>query len=297
MILESLPVAPPLLLFHGLQSSPQEFGLIAHTLRRQGIAHHALRVPGYSLNGRGTSLDWRQWQRGGHDSVIASSGDAEQVVLGGLCMGGMLAASIALDMPQRVAGLVLMSPTFAYDGWGMSPIRHLRHLGYWTGLDRFFSVRERAPFGVKNPKIRQWIMRELQQGAVSAAGPARVSLRALREADRMLHHVRTRLARLDCPLLMIHARDDEITTPDSVRGVFDALPVRDKELVVLEDSYHMITIDNERQRVAAVLAGFARRISAGMSLPTPLPAVCANGMMFDSSMPDSIQRVTATSHS
>ena len=96
---------------------------------------------------------------------------------------------------------------------------------------------------------------------------------------------------------MIHARDDEITTLDSVRRVFDALPVRAKELVVLEDSYHMITIDNERQRVAALLAGFARRISAGMSLPTPLPAVCANGMMFDSSMPDSIQRVTATSHS
>jgi carboxylesterase len=283
MNLEHLPLPPPLLLFHGLLSSPQEFGLIAHTLRRQEIMHHALEVAGYSLAGRRAAPDWQQWQCAATDAVIAAAGDSQPVILGGLCMGGMLAATLALAMPQRVAGLVMMSPTFAYDGWGMSPVRHLRHLGYWTGLDRFFSVKEREPYGVKNEKVR-----ELQEGAVSAAGPARVSLRALREADRMLAFVRSRLASLDCPLLMIHARDDEITTLDSVRRVFDALPIPDKQLVMLEDSYHMITIDNERQRVAALLSGFARRVAASSGAAPPVHDTSDTVLQAGACRPDPI---------
>ncbi|MBC7413927.1 MAG: alpha/beta fold hydrolase [Herminiimonas sp.] len=264
MIPENHPALHPLLLFHGLSSSPQEFGLMAHALRSRGIAHHALQVPGYTLATGHSSVDWRDWRQAGLQAVGSVAAQAPAVVLGGLCMGGMLAAAVAQQMqasPQRVAGLVLMSPTFAYDGWGMSPVRHLRHLGYWTGLDRFFSVKEREPFGVKNEKIRKWIVRELQQREVSAAGPSRISLRALREADRMMKLARSYLEALDCPLLVIHARDDEITTLGSVQRVFDRLPQRDKQLAVLENSYHMISIDNDRQQVASLVADFVQRVS------------------------------------
>jgi tellurite resistance-related uncharacterized protein len=38
-----------------------------------------------------------------------------------------------------------------------------------------------------------------------------------------------------------------------VRDAFNTLPGDANRLVVLEDSYHMITMDNERQRVTAEL--------------------------------------------
>ncbi|NIA53027.1 alpha/beta hydrolase [Massilia sp. TW-1] len=259
--------APPnpslanILLFHGLLSSPQEFGLIAHSLRSKGLSYEAATVPGYTL-GSVFAPDWRRWRAAGID-VINSKGPANaRVILGGLCMGGVLAAALALQAPERIAGLVLMSPSFDFDGWGMSPIRHLRHIGYWSGLDRYFSVAEREPYGVKNARIREWIARELHERKHSAAGPARVPLRALREAERMMKDVRARLHELSCPILMIHAREDEITSLGSVRRLFDALPQVDKELVVLENSYHMITIDNERQQIPVLLDRFCRRVSA-----------------------------------
>jgi carboxylesterase len=180
-------------------------------------------------------------------------------------MGGVMAAAVALESHCRIAGLVLISPTFTYDGWGLQPIRHLRHLGYWTGLDRFFSVAEREPYGIKNPKIRKWVTRELEQRTQSAVGPARVPLRALREAERMMAVVRARLDELACPVLMIHAREDEITRLESVQRLFNALPARDKELAILENSYHMVTVDNDRHQVASLLAGFVKRLA-----PAPL---------------------------
>jgi carboxylesterase len=76
------------------------------------------------------------------------------------------------------------------------------------------------------------------------------------------------LAELDCPLLVIHAREDEITRLTSVQALFAALPQQDKELAVLENSYHMVTIDNDRHEVAALLERFVKRVSAGLDVPT-----------------------------
>lgn len=255
------------LLFHGLLSSPQEFGLIAHSIRSRQLWHKAVTIPGYTLANDRRTPDWRLWRTNAAEAVDVIVPGDEPIVLGGLCMGGILAAALAIHAPARVAGLVLMSPSFDFDGWGLSPVRHLRHLGYWTGLDRFFSVAEREPYGVKNARIREWIARELQERSQSAAGPARVPLRALREAERMLAEVRSRLHELTCPILMIHAREDEITSIGSVQALFDALPQADKELVVLENSYHMITVDNDRQEVVTLLDRFVRRVSSGAAVP------------------------------
>ncbi|MBA5690703.1 alpha/beta hydrolase [Rugamonas apoptosis] len=249
-----------MLLIHGLLSSPQEFGLIAHGLRNRGTGFDAISVPDYTLAYDPITPNWKRWLEGASAAIDARVDAGEPVILGGLCMGGILAAAAALRARQRIAGLILMSPTFTFDGWGMHPIRHLRRLGYMTGLDRFFSMYEREPYGVKNPKIRKWIMRELRDRAQSAAGPARVPLRALREAERMLSDVTARLHELDCPLLFIHARDDEITRLSSVEQVFSTLPQTNKELLVLDNSYHMITIDNDREQVSRALEHFARRV-------------------------------------
>lgn len=249
-----------ILLLHGLLSSPQEFGLIAHSMRSKGLAHEAVTVPGYTL-ADGAAADWRRWRAAGAEVVEAQGRGSARVVLGGLCMGGVMAAALALQAPERIAGLVLMSPSFDLDGWGLSPVRHLRHIGYWTGLDRYFFVTEREPYGVKNARIREWIARELHERSQSAAGPARVPLRALREAERMATHVRARLHELTCPILVIHSREDEITSLASVERLFDALPQADKELVILENSYHMVTIDNDRQQIPAVIDRFCRRLS------------------------------------
>ena len=86
-------------------------------------------------------------------------------------------------------------------------------------------------------------------------------LRALREGERMMAAVRTRLKDLHCPLLMMHAREDEITRLESVQRLFDALPTRDKQLAVLENSYHMVTIDNDRQEVASLITQFVKRLA------------------------------------
>jgi carboxylesterase len=265
----------PLLLSHGLLSTPREFGLIAGRLRAGGIKHQALEIPGYTLACRGwRRTSWREWVESASACIDAAADRDRPVMLGGLCTGGLISAAIALQRRRRIDGLVLISPTLAYDGWGLSRWRHLRHLGYWLGVDRFIRIREREPYGIKNPVVRRWIAREMRDRACSAAGPAALPLWALGESEKLTAYVCQRVHELDCPTMIIHARDDEITQLRHVRAFFDALTVPEKRFVVLENSYHVVTMDNDHARVAEELAAFvrsAKRIAVLSARIDPLP--------------------------
>lgn len=259
-----LPTAH-LILIHGLNSTPQEFSLMEFSLRRHGISYDLLRVPGYTDADSDIPQSWQDWLDFSEKAINQMVPRDQPVLLGGLCMGGMIAAALVQEKRCHADGLVLLSPSFVYDGWGLSRWRHWRHLGYLLRLGRLIHIREREPYGIKNPKIRKWVEREMHDRARSAAGPSRLPLWALQQGEALIRRVRTRLSEIACPTLILHAREDEITRLETVQSMFDAMTVAERELIVLENSYHMITIDNDRQRVADEILRFASRFDLASS--------------------------------
>lgn len=253
---EDAPV--PLVLIHGLLSSPQEFGLINHSLRLAGVEAIQLNIDGYTNGHQRGMSHWRGWLKAASHALDAAVSPDRKVVLAGLCVGGVLAAALALERKTQTEGLILLSPTFDYDGWGQSRWRYLRHVAYALKLDRYIRVAEREPYGIKNERVRRWVIDELKAQRQSAVGPAQLPLWAIHEAERLMAHVRTNLQRIECRTLVIHSREDELSALPGVERVFRGIAAKDKRLVVLDNSYHMITIDNERARVAAELTQFVR---------------------------------------
>jgi len=133
---------------------------------------------------------------------------------------------------------------------------------------------------IKNEKIRKWVERDMQQRATSAAGPSSLPLWAIHQSEKLMNHVVRQFPRLRIPTVVIHSRLDEICSLGIVKRVFETLPAGLNRLVVLENSYHMITIDNDRQQVTAELlkcSGQRDRIAAAAIepcsiTPTPHPA-------------------------
>jgi carboxylesterase len=192
-------------------------------------------------------------------------------VLGGLCTGSFLALAVAAQRPlPGLRGVAMMSPTFACDGWALPWWYGLRRLAYGLGLAGRFSMAERPPYGLKNERMRQWIRQQLeaqatQPGAGDEAtpiGPARIGLPYVRESERLARHGRTLLAGLRLPLLVQHAREDEICRLATVERALRVAPSRFVSLQVLENSYHMITADNDRHLVADQLAAYMHSLAA-----------------------------------
>ncbi|GAB3267387.1 alpha/beta hydrolase [Chitinimonas naiadis] len=258
------PANQPCLLLHGLISSAAEFSPLRAPLAAQGIAVHTPALPGYSHAPQLKPHRWQDWLAAARLELDAASQDGTPVAVGGLCIGALLALALAAESPEKVSHLVLLSPTLYYDGWGLSRWRRLRHLGYLPGLRRWIGAREREPYGVKNPQIRKWIARELEKQAVSAAGAATLPLWAIHEAEKLIAHIKRTLGQVRTPALILHAREDEVTSLRSAHHLVDALGTVRTRLTVLENSYHMITLDNDRHIVQREIADFLRSTAPAM---------------------------------
>ena len=180
--------------------------------------------------------------------------------------GASLALASAIRCGARVDALVLMSTTLRFDGWAVPRWRFLLPLVLYTPLGRFWKYRERAPYGVKNERVRAWIERELRTRRISSAGSSVIGVGHLREHDRLLRHVRGNLARVVCPsVLALHARQDEVAGIGNLGILARGLGCAMFRSVVLGTSFHMITIDNDRRQVVRETLEFATTVSHGIA--------------------------------
>jgi pimeloyl-ACP methyl ester carboxylesterase len=76
------------------------------------------------------------------------------------------------------------------------------------------------------------------------------TLACVREVDRLRQLVTTGLERVACQTLVVHAREDELTSLRSANFLVRGVGGDRARMVVLENSYHMICIDNDRELVA-----------------------------------------------
>ncbi|MBV8467000.1 MAG: alpha/beta fold hydrolase [Burkholderiales bacterium] len=259
--IDTLPAASqPCMLLHGLISTPGEFTTVRQALERQGAQVFTPSLEGYSYTPGMSASKWQEWLEAARRELYAYTDAHGPVVLGGLCVGAAIAMALAAEEPKRVAGLVLLSPTLFYDGWGLSRWLNLRHIGYHLPfLAKWIRIDEREPYGVKNPQIRKWIAREMRQQSLSSAGAAKLPLWAIREAERLMKHVCKALPTIRAQSLILHAREDEVASLKTPHYIMQTMGTRDKKLVVLENSYHMITLDNDRHTVVREMAEFLRR--------------------------------------
>lgn len=242
------------LLFHGLQSSPVELLPLAKRLHKAGYTVHLPHIAGYGFEHGDTPRSvthWQDWHTKALHEFRTLQERYKSVAIGGLCIGGTLSLSIAAELGNEVAALTLLSTTLWYDGWGMPWYRPLRYIGYLWPIRYWYTFKEREPFGLKNVQLRRWVAREMAHKDASLVGASRLNLPAIQEAERMITSVKKSLPRITAPAIIIHAVEDEVASPRSAWYIAENIGSKTVETVMLHNSYHMITIDNEREQVAA----------------------------------------------
>ncbi|MGN6578408.1 MAG: alpha/beta hydrolase [Bordetella sp.] len=247
------------LLLHGLSSSPLEMRYLAKFLRAQGFSVSVPVLNGYSAGTPERPMhDWVDAAVLEYDRLAQSHA---HVSVCGLSIGAALALALAHRRPNLRA-LVLLSLTLSYDGWAVPWYRFLLHLAYYTPLRRAWRYRESEPYGLRNEALRAKVRRAMERGELSEAGPATLSLTALREARRLADSVRAHLTSIKNDCLIVHAIDDETSHPRNAQYVAGRLGSGFLRTIWLDDSYHIITSDNEREVVAQSTASFLRASEA-----------------------------------
>ena len=259
--------SPLIVLFHGLSSSPLEFNFLSSQLTAAGYRVNAPTIAGYSFGGKASS--WKFWLKEAIKHVqYLQKTESKPISLGGISLGSTLALAVASEL-NDILGVVALSTTLKYNGWAIPWYRSLIPFGMMFGLGDHFKYRERDPFGIKNPQIRTYIKRVLSSQDISAVGGLYMSLRHMHEGNKLCKYVTENLSRVSSSVLTIHAIDDEIANTFNAELVGEKSNASLLRQIYLGNSYHMITVDNERETVAYETQNFLDLIY-GKIEPIPL---------------------------
>ncbi|GAC1324506.1 MAG: alpha/beta fold hydrolase [Collimonas sp.] len=237
------------LLIHGLGGTQFDLGSMHKVLQRAGVQTHAVTLPGHGGQPEDlVAVSYEDWL----DSVTASYRELapqyDTFHVMGMCLGSLLALALCerVQHGKEKGKLVTLAPPVFIDGWSTPWYRQLRYLVYWIpGMANRMKVEEDEPFGIKNATVRAIVKAKFARG--DNFHYRWVPLACIRQVDRLRQTVLAKAHRIACPTLVVHAREDELTSLKSAEFLQAALP--DVRVVMLDNSYHMICVDNDREQV------------------------------------------------
>ncbi|HET6803954.1 MAG TPA: alpha/beta fold hydrolase [Frateuria sp.] len=252
------------LLIHGLTGTPMEMRLLGKGLNGAGFTVHGMQLAGHCGDTEDLlATGWRDWYASVQAAADALRGKVDHLFVGGLSMGALLALKLAADRPGQVAGVGVYGATFRYDGWSIPWLARLSFLLPFAkkmGLGRDRVFLEQPPYGLRDERLREQVSAAMRSGDSTIAGLLGNPWHSLADLYLLSQRVRRQLHQVTSPCLVAHASDDDVASVRNAELVLRGVSAP-SELLLLEDSYHMITIDKQRRTLIERSARFFRAVA------------------------------------
>lgn len=220
---------------------------IARVLHRRGYACRAICLPGHGAEleemARTRRCDWKQAVA---RTALEMADKWRRICVVGSSLGSLLALHLAAERGSLTKAMALCSAPFFYDGWRVTRWRRMlvRVLVY-SPFKKYLFIPVGWPYGVKDSSMHHQLYIHRTIPAATMA-----------EAARLMAEVKNRLKRITTPALILHSREDEISSPRSAHFLEQQLGSHRKKKLILDDCYHLITVDRQADQVAASIADF-----------------------------------------
>lgn len=232
--------AAAVLLLHGGGDTPQTLRYLADHLAGLGYAVSVPLLPGHGRTlaefAAAGADDWLSEVRRAYAALRAAHG---WVAIVGLSMGGALAVQLAAEHADLPA-LVLLAPYLAVPPYVARAARTSR---VWGLVVPF--VNSTRGTSIRDPDEAA---KSLAYGVFAAS--------ALRALHTTVRHGAAALSRVASPTLYVQSRDDNRIAPADAQRAFDALGAKEKRLVWVEGTGHVLTVDYGHEALFAVVAAW-----------------------------------------
>jgi carboxylesterase len=240
-----------ILLIHGLTGGPFELRQIAKRFHSKGYDIYCPVLPGHveSLS-KLKKTKWHHWQSYIEDYLrMIIDNEYNEIYIAGLCMGATLAITLAAkeEFYGRIKAIATWSIFTEPNGWSLPWYRvFLLPMIIHTPVRYFYNIKERHPYGIKNETLRKKICFLMANTQSAYDRTPAVSLLELKRLSKFLLN---NIDKVKVPVLMIHSEYDDVSDIKNAEKVYNKLQCKEKSFIRLYNSYHMITIDNDKQIV------------------------------------------------
>lgn len=230
---------------HGLNGSEKELGSLPQELAKLDFTVVIPKIKGFSNSTETTPfMVWidqiksiiRDLQvQGFHVSIV------------GFSMGATLALAVSVRS-REIQNLCLLSPVLEFDGWAIPWYYKLLVIPYYLGL-RSWTYHESEPFGLKNISLRKRVIESMSSAESGFAGANSFTARSLYASLQLISFVRKYIGQVSVNFQIIQSVDDESVSPKTAEFILEKSKSDVRKIIWLGDSYHVITMDNEKEIV------------------------------------------------
>ncbi len=250
------------ILLPGLNGGGLELGQLPSFLNTNGFKTLIPEIKGYLYGSPADSYE--TWFSQIHNCIDDLKGQYKTINLAGISMGSTLALAVATQRTD-ISSIALLSPVLRYDGWSVPWYRFLLDVAYNLGI-RNWEYSEREPFGIKNPDLRRRVREKFKSHELSEVGAPLITAKHLHEAKGLMFYTAKNLDLINSRLLLIQSVEDDTCSIWSAEKILAKVKSDLRRTIWLGNSYHIITIDNERELVLnETLRFFARGAGDNLS--------------------------------
>jgi carboxylesterase len=229
------------LVSHGFTGTPQSMRPWAEHLAAEGFSVRLPRLPGHGTTWQELNRTrFEDWYAAVDAAFTELSERCSKVVVAGLSMGGTLVTRLAEQRGTEVAGLMLVNPAFRADDRRLAALPVVKHLV--GGL----------------PAIGN----DVRKAGVTELAYSRTPLKALHSLVQAWDFVVRDLPQVTQPVLLMRSSVDHVVPASSSALFLSRISSKDVTEVILENSYHVATLDNDAPEIFELSTEFARRVTA-----------------------------------
>ncbi len=252
------------LLVHGLTGTPTEMKQYGRVIARQGFTVACPELAGHCATIEAlTATQWQDWYQSIEDAFDALKQECEHVYVSGLSMGALIALLLAAKKGHQVAGVILLSTTFFYDGWNVPKLKRalLLPLVLYSPLKYFMQWEETSPYGIKDERVRAMVHAILENRDHQAAdkiGYFKTPATVILESVRLIKAAKKALKNVVSPTLIVHSTEDDMASLKNAYYTQAHIASKTVETFFVDDTYHVLTLDKRKDDVAKRAAKFCK---------------------------------------
>lgn len=216
------------LLCHGFTGSPQSLRPWAEYLAERGLTVSLPLLPGHGTRWQDMQLTgWQDWYAEVDRELRALRDRCSRVFVCGLSMGAALTLRLAAKHGDAVSGIVLVNPANKMHGAAAQALPVARHV-------------------IRSTK---GITSDIAKEGVEELGYDRVPLHAAHSLRNFLRLVDGELPQVTQPMVLLHSPRDHVVPPVDSARILSRVSSADVREVLLEQSYHVATLDHDAERI------------------------------------------------
>jgi carboxylesterase len=232
------------LLCHGFTGSPQSLRPWAEHLAEHGMTVSLPLLPGHGTRWEDLRITgWQDWYAEVDRELRLLCERRETVFVAGLSMGGALALRLAAKHGDAVRGVMVVNPANKVHGLAAHALPVVRHL---------VPATKGIASDIAKPDSRE-------------LGYDRVPLHAAHSLRRFFQATDRELPQVTQPVLLLHSPQDHVVPPADSARILSRISSTDVKEVILEQSYHVATLDHDADRIHEESLAFIRRIASGLA--------------------------------